>query len=327
MKIYTAIQPTGDITIGNYIGAIKNLEKYINDSKSTYLAVADLHSLTVNPKPNEIKENTKKLLSLFYALELNKNCNIMIQSKIKAHSQLCWVLMNYVRMGELERMTQYKDKIQKKTNIPNVGLFSYPVLMAADILLYDATHVPVGVDQKQHLELTREIAQRFNSQLKIDEFIIPEPLIDEQSAKIYSLTDPLKKMSKSDENPKSYISLFDDEKTIIKKIKSATTDSVGEINYDMENQPGVSNLLIIYKEMKNISLEETIEYFKGKQYGFLKEEVAKAVVDVLIPIQEKYKYFYENFHQIEEELIITHQKINEKTNEKMEKIYNIIGLR
>ena len=327
MKIFTAIQPTGDMTIGNYIGAIKNLENYMNNTQEVYLAVADLHSLTINPEPKELKENTKKLLSLFYALGLNEKCQIMVQSKIPAHTQLCWVLMNYVRMGELERMTQYKDKIQKKTNIPNVGLFSYPVLMAADILLYDATHVPVGIDQKQHLELAREIAERFNSQVKEDSFVIPKPLIDEQSAKIYSLTDPLKKMSKSDENPKSFISLFDDEKTIIKKIKSAITDSFGEINYDIEKQPGVSNLLIIYKEMKNISLEETIEYFKGKQYGFLKKEVAQAIIDVLIPIQEKYNYFYENFSKINEELENNHLKINEKTNEKVKKIYNIIGLR
>lgn len=325
MIVYTAIQPTGNITLGNYIGSLKNFDQSLEGANCAYLSVADLHSITVAQDPKVLSENIKQLLCIFFALGLDKKATIFVQSDVSAHTELTWPLLTITKMGELERMTQYKDKSQKTDNA--VGLFTYPVLMASDILLYNTTHVPVGIDQKQHLELTRDLAMRFNSMYKKDVFVIPKPVIKERGAKIYSLTDPTKKMSKSDENPKSYITLFDDAKTIEKKIKSATTDSVGEINFDFENQPGVSNLLVIYAELNNKKVEDIMDEFKGQNYGFLKQEVAKCIIDHLAPIQEQIKYYYENFDIIEDYLKENTPKVEKIANKKVKEVLTTMGIK
>ncbi len=288
MRYVTGIQPSGIITIGNYIGAIKNLKSEIKDEDEVYVFLADLHAITINQDPNVLRENVITLVSLYIALGLDEKMNIFCQSHISEHTSLAWLLQCFTKMGELNRMTQFKDK-GRGSDSASVGLFTYPTLMAADILLYNADVVPVGEDQKQHLELARDLAERVNKFYKEDIFKLPEPKISKGNSKIYSLTDPTKKMSKSDENPKSYISMLDPADVILKKFKSATTDSIGVINYDPENQPGVSNLLTIYCSFKEISMEQALEYFEGQNYGFLKQEVASSVIEVLEPIQSKYE--------------------------------------
>ncbi len=324
MRIFTGIQPTGTITLGNYLGSIKNFKSTINPEDESFFCIVDLHALTITPNAKTLHENIKSLVALYIAFDLHKITNIFIQSKISAHSELAWILQCHSKNGELERMTQYKDKSQKNINV-STALFTYPVLMAADILLYDTDIVPVGADQKQHLELTRDIAERINNFYDEDLFKIPEPQIQGPSAKIYSLTDPTKKMSKSDDNPKSFISILDDEKTITKKIKSATTDSVGKVNFDPENQPGVSNLITIYATCKNISIEKATEYFSPEGYGFLKTEVAKAVCDELMPIQKRYYEILENDELIHNSLKAGTQKANEIAEAKIKQIHNTVG--
>lgn len=325
MRIFTGIQPTGTLTLGNYLGSIKNFKKTINPEDESFFCIVDLHALTVTPDAQTLKENIKSLCALYIALDLHELTNIFIQSNVRAHSELAWLLQCHTRNGELERMTQFKDKSQKRINV-STGLFTYPVLMAADILLYDADIVPVGVDQKQHIELTRDIAMRVNSFYQKDLFTIPEPKIEGPSAKIYSLSDPQKKMSKSDENVKSFISMLDDEKTITKKIKSATTDSIGEINFDPENQPGVSNLLTIYSTCRGISMDETLAHFKNQGYGFLKTEVAKAVCDELLPIQERYYEIMKNEQLIIESLKKGTDAANKIAENKIKTVKEAFGL-
>ncbi len=325
MRIFTGIQPTGTLTLGNYLGSIKNFKKTINPEDESFFCIVDLHALTVTPDAKTLRENIKSLCALYIALDLHEITNIFVQSNVRAHSELAWLLQCHTRNGELERMTQYKDKSQKNINV-STGLFTYPVLMAADILLYDTDVVPVGVDQKQHIELTRDLAERVNSFYKQDLFKMPEPKIEGPSAKIYSLTDPTKKMSKSDDNPKSYISMLDDEKTIIKKIKSATTDSIGEINFDPENQPGVSNLLTIFATCRSLTMDETVAHFKDQGYGFLKSEVAQAICDELLPIQEKYFQIMENETLINKSLQTGTQKANEVAEAKIKEVKEAFGL-
>lgn len=325
MRIFTGIQPTGTLTLGNYLGSIKNFKKTVNPEDESFFCIVDLHALTVNPDAKTLHENIKSLCALYIALDLHKITNIFVQSSVRAHSELAWMLQCHTRNGELERMTQYKDKSQKKINV-STGLFTYPVLMASDILLYDADIVPVGVDQKQHIELTRDLAERVNGFYKKDLFTIPEPKIEGPSAKIYSLTDPTKKMSKSDENLKSFISMLDDEKTITKKIKSATTDSIGEINFDPENQPGVSNLLTIFSTCRGISMDETLTHFDAQGYGFLKTEVAKAVCDELLPIQEKYFEIMNDEQMIIDALASGTEKANLVAEQKIIDVKKTFGL-
>ena len=325
MRIYTGLQPTGDVTIGNYIGSLRNFSDNLQGASSSFITVVDLHALTVNRDSNIVKEDVKKLTSLLFALDFHKKSNVFIQSEIKEHAELTWPLLTFTKMGELERMTQFKDKSKKAESI-NVGLFTYPVLMASDILLYDATHVPVGQDQKQHLELARVLANRVNNFYDTELFTIPEPIIKKEGAKIYSLTDPSKKMSKSDENPKSYVSIFDDEKTIMKKVKSATTDSLGVINFDEENQPGVSNLLIIFKELNDLTMEDTLKYFYEKQYGFLKEEVANCIINHVAPIQEKYQYYLENYDEVRSYLDENNKNIEKIASDKLKLVHRTMGL-
>jgi len=283
----TGLRPTGCITLGNYIGAIKQMIKYQNDYEM-FLFVADLHAMTIPQDPVELAKNRKSLVAIYLAcgIEPNKN-TIFLQSENEYHANLGWLLECNTPFGQLSRMTQFKDKSQKHQNFM-AGLFTYPVLMAADILLYDTKFVPTGVDQKQHVELARDIAESFNKRYGKEIFTIPEPFIPEEGAKIADLVDPTKKMSKSSENKKGVIMLLDQEKDIRKKIMGATTDSEMKVKYDVDNKPGISNLIIIYKELSGLSINEIEEKFKDSNYGDFKKEVADIVVKTLIPIQEKY---------------------------------------
>lgn len=285
-KILTGIQPTGVITLGNYIGAIRQMVEYQNDYES-YLFVADLHAITIPQDAETLSKNTKSLLALYLACGIDPKKNkIFIQSENEYHTNISWLLECNTYYGELSRMTQFKDKSKKNVNFTS-GLLTYPVLMAADILAYDIDYVPVGIDQKQHVELARDIALRFNKKYE-DTFTIPEPLISKSGTKIMDLQDPTKKMSKSSESQKGVIRLLDDVDTIRKKIMSATTDSDKIVKFDAENKPGISNLINIYSSLSNKSISEIEEEFKDKNYGEFKKVVADKVVEVISSIQEKY---------------------------------------
>jgi len=285
-RILTGLKPSGELTLGSLIGGIKQSIKY-QDEYDSFIFVADLHAITVNQDPQLLKERIKKNVALYIASGIDPKKNtIYIQSENLYHTNLSWILECSTYMGEASRMTQFKDKSSKGENI-SVGLFTYPILMASDILLYDADYVPTGIDQKQHVELCRDLAERFNKKYG-NTFKIPAPMIPETGAKIMDLQDPTKKMSKSEENPKGVILLLDDEKTIRKKIMSAVTDSDATICYDPETKPGISNLLTIYASLKEISIEETVNHFKNYNYGSLKKEVADVVVEKLTAIKNKY---------------------------------------
>ena len=288
-KLLTGLQPTGVITLGNYVGAIKQM--VLNQDKyDSYIFVADLHSLTVPNEENNIKENTKSLLALYLACGIDPDKNtIFIQSENEYHTNLSWILECHTYFGELSRMHQFKEKSKKNVNF-TAGLFTYPVLMAADILLYDVDIVPVGMDQKQHVEIARDIAIRFNKKYG-ETFKVPEPLITKTGTKIMDLINPTKKMSKSSENKKGVIFLLDDEKDIRKKIMSATTDSEMSVKYDPDNKPGISNLINIYAAIKEITPEEVEKEFKDSNYGTFKKAVADVVVELTNNIKEKYNEY------------------------------------
>ncbi len=327
MRFISGIQPSGNITLGNYLGALKNFVKLQDKEEFTdfLVFIADLHAITVPQDKETLRKNIKSLVALYLACGLDPNkAHIFIQSEVPAHAELGWVMMCNGYIGELERMTQYKDKKEKQVQGVSAGLLTYPSLMAADILLYDADVVPVGIDQKQHLELTRDLANRFNQKYG-ETFVIPEPFIPEAGAKIMSLTDPTKKMSKSDANPKAYISLLDDINVINKKIKSAVTDSDGKIKYDLENKPGVSNLLTILSCVTGVSIKDLEEKYKDSNYQSFKEDVASAVVSEIKPIQEKYKELI-NSKLIDKVLDDGRDYANYLANKKINKVYNKIGL-
>lgn len=285
-RILTGLKPSGELTLGSYIGGIKQSVKY-QDEYESFMFVPDLHAITVSQDSKELHERIIKNVCLYLACGLDPKKNtIYLQSENLYHANLSWVLECNTYYGEASRMTQFKDKYSKGENI-SVGLFTYPILMAADILMYDADLVPVGVDQKQHVELARDIATRFNNKYG-ETFKLPEPLIPEVGAKIMDLQNPTKKMSKSDETYKGVILLLDDEKTIRKKIMAAVTDSENKIYYDPINKPGISNLLTIYSSLKEIDIKEVVEHFKNCNYGALKKEVSDVVVDALLAIQNKY---------------------------------------
>ena len=285
-RMLSGIKPTGRLTLGNYIGAIRNFVAY-QDDYEMYVFIANMHAITVPQERAELKKNTKDLIALYLAAGLDpKKATIFLQSDVHEHAELGWIMTCNSYMGELQRMTQYKDKTAKGETGITAGLFTYPSLMAADILLYDADYVPVGLDQKQHVELTRNLAERFNNRYG-DTFVIPEPLVSKVGAKIYSLQDPTKKMSKSEENPKGTIDLLDEPAVARKKIMSAVTDSLGIIQYDPEHQPGVSNLLTILSSLNGESIESIVERYKGKGYGDFKKEVGAAVFDFLSELHAK----------------------------------------
>ncbi len=284
----SGIKPTGRLTLGNYIGAIRNFVAY-QDDYEMFVFIANMHAITVPQDKAELKKNTKDLIALYLACGLNpEKATIFLQSDISEHAELGWILICNSYIGELQRMTQYKDKTAKGETGITAGLFTYPSLMAADILLYDADFVPVGVDQKQHVELTRDLAERFNNRFG-DTFVIPEPLVTKVGAKIYSLQDPTKKMSKSDENPKGTIDLLDEPNVARKKIMSAVTDSIGIVQYDIENQPGISNLLTILSSLTGEPINDIVHRYTGKGYGDFKKEVGQVVFDFLTNLQLRYK--------------------------------------
>lgn len=288
-RALSGIKPTGKLTLGNYIGALRNFKNY-QDEYETFIFIADLHSLTLPIDPLELKQNTKDIVAFYLAAGLDpEKATIFLQSDVSAHSELNSILQNYLYMGELSRMTQFKDKSKKLNNSSiGLGLFAYPVLMAADILLYNADVVPVGEDQKQHVELTRDVVHRFNTRYNKEVFIMPEAITPKVGARIMSLSDPTRKMSKSD--PKGDIFLKDDINIIRKKIMSAVTDTGNTIVYDVENKPGISNLLTIYASLNDITIKEAEERFKDcHSYGEFKKAVADTVINVIEPFQNKYK--------------------------------------
>ena len=323
--ILSGIQATGNLTIGNYLGAINNWVK-MQDEYDCYYMIADLHSLTVRNDPEVLNERAKKVIALYVAcgLDPEKN-NIFIQSHVPAHTQLSWVLNCYTYMGELNRMTQFKDKSAKHADNINSGLFTYPVLMAADILIYNADLVPVGDDQRQHLEITRDIAERFNK-IYGDTFVIPEPYIQKQGARIMGLQDPTSKMSKSTSNSNDAIFLTDTPDEIIKKLKKAVTDSENVVRYDVENKPGISNLMTIYSLMKETSLDEVEKEFEGKGYGDFKMAVAQAIIDKLEQIHKKYNELMSNPEKLKAIYEKGDKKAKEKTEGLIKDVYKKIGL-
>ncbi|WP_337018631.1 tryptophan--tRNA ligase [Oceanobacillus massiliensis] len=284
--IFSGIQPSGTLTLGNYLGAIQQFVELQNDY-DCYFCIVDEHAITVPQERLKLRHNIRSLAALYVAAGINpETSTLFVQSEVSAHTQLGWMLQSISYVGELERMTQYKDKSEGKDAVSS-ALLTYPSLMAADILLYNTNVVPVGDDQKQHLELARDLAQRFNYRFN-DIFTIPEIRIPKIGARIMSLQEPTKKMSKSDSNEKGFISLLDEPKKIEKKIKSAVTDSDGIVKYDKENKPGVSNLLTIYSSCTGESIKALEAKYEGKGYGDFKQGVADAVISVIEPIQDRY---------------------------------------
>jgi tryptophanyl-tRNA synthetase len=281
---FSGIKPTGELHIGNYLGAIRNWARDIGELDNIY-CIVDLHAITVRNDPAVLRKRTLDLLAQYLACGLDTGrCVLFIQNHVPAHAELGWMLGCYAMFGELSRMTQFKDMTQKNESNINAGVFTYPVLMAADILLYDADIVPVGDDQKQHVELTRDIAIRFNNAYG-ETFVVPEPVIPKVGARIMSLSDPASKMSKSEEDPNGTVELLDPPDVIMRKFKRAVTDSGGEIKFDPENKPGVSNLLTIYSCATGTTLPEAEQQFAGQGYGTLKTTVGEAVAELLRPIQ------------------------------------------
>lgn len=291
-SVFSGIQPSGGLTLGNYIGALRNWAKMQDDFNSFY-CVVDLHAITVRQDAEALRRRSIETMALLIACGLDpERSTLFIQSHVKEHVQLTWVLSCNTYMGELNRMTQFKDKSARHADNINAGLFTYPVLMAADILLYQTHFVPVGADQKQHVELTRDVALRFNNAYG-ETFTVPEAYIPQVGGRIMSLQDPTKKMSKSDDNPNAFIALLDPPDVIVKKCKRAVTDSENCIAYD-ENRPGVANLLSIYSSCTGQEMDAVVRELEGKGYGTLKAGVADAVISVLEPLQKKY------FHVLEE---------------------------
>ena len=322
-RILTGLKPSGELTLGSLIGGIKQSIKY-QEEYDSFIFVPDLHAITVPQDSKLLKERIKKNVALYIACGIDPNKNtIYIQSENPYHTNLSWALECHTYMGEASRMTQYKDKTSKG-EVVSVGLFTYPILMSADILLYDADYIPVGIDQKQHVELCRDLGERFNKKYG-ETFKIPQPMIPKTGAKIMDLQNPTKKMSKSEENPKGVILLLDDEKTIRKKIMSAVTDSDTRIIYDEENKPGISNLLTIYASLKEISIEETVNHFNDYNYGTFKKEVADIVVDKLNEIQNKYNDII-NSNELDEILDKGRDKTIELAKKKYEEVMSKIGL-
>ena len=322
--LYSGMQATGTLTLGNYLGALKHWVK-MHDEFTCFYGVMDLHSLTVRQDPVQFRKNARALYALYVAagLDPEKNC-IYYQSHVAAHAQLGWVLDCFTYMGELNRMTQFKDKASKHADNINAGLYTYPVLMAADILLYQANVVPVGVDQKQHLEITRDIAERFNN-LYGEVFTIPEAYISESGAKIMSLADPTKKMSKSDENKNATILLLDDRDTIIRKFKRAVTDSGSEVRFS-EDKPGVSNLMSIYGCVTGKTMEEIEREFDGKGYGDFKLAVGEAVADELEPLQKRYDELMKDKSYIDQCIKTNDERAAYVAGKTLRKVHKKIGL-
>ena len=329
-KIFSGVQPTGNLHLGNYLGAIKNfVELNNNNENDCVFCVVDLHAITVNQNPKDLKNNIRETVATFIASGIDPKKSIIFnQSQVSAHSEAAWILSCIARMGWLNRMTQFKEKAGKDKEKASIGLYSYPVLMAADILLYDSSHVPVGDDQKQHLELCRDIAQKFNNDFNVEGFFkIPEPLIQNQFSRIMSLKDGSKKMSKSDSSDLSRINLTDEKDQIINKIKKAKTDilpmptSIEELS----KRPEVQNLIGIYSSLSDASLEKVIKDFSGKNFSEFKENLSQVLVDKIVPISNEIKKLLNEKDYLDKILLDGCKNADDIASKKIEKIHEIVG--
>lgn len=324
--IFSGIQPSGELSVGNYIGSLRNWVKLQDDYDCIYCVVNE-HAITVRQDPKELLNRSYDTLAIFLAAGIDPNkSTIFLQSHVPAHCQLSWVLNCYTQVGELNRMTQYKDKSKRYADNVTAGLFDYPVLMAADILLYQANLVPVGDDQKQHIEITRDIATRFNN-LYGDTFVLPEGYFPKTGARVMSLQEPTKKMSKSDDNQNNVVRILEEPKSIIKKLKKAVTDSDNPpvIKYDWENKPGVSNLLEILSACNGKSIEELVEQYKDSMYGNFKCDVGDALVAMLEPIQTRYKEIRADQGYLDEVLKNGAIKARERAQKTLDDVYKKVG--
>ena len=329
-KIFSGVQPTGNLHLGNYLGAIKNFVELNNDNLNKCIfCVVDLHAITVKQDPKELKKNIRETVATFIASGIDPKKSIIFnQSGVAAHSEGAWILSCVARTGWLNRMTQFKEKAGKDKEKASVGLYSYPVLMAADILLYDATHVPVGDDQKQHLELCRDIAQKFNNDVGVEDFLkVPEPLIQKEFSRIMSLKDGSKKMSKSELSDLSRINLVDDKDQIINKIKKAKTDPLAMPKNikELEGRPEAQNLLGIYTSLSNASFESSLEKFAAKNFSEFKEQLSELLVDKLTPISEEIKRLISDQSYLDSILLDGVEKANKIASKKIKNIKEIVG--
>ena len=322
-RIFSGIQPSGTMTVGNYIGALRHFPE-LQDAYDCIYCIVDEHAITVRQNPADLRRRCLELAAIYLACGLDpEKCIIYCQSHVSAHAELAWILNCFTYMGELQRMTQFKDKSAKHADNINAGLFTYPVLMAADILLYQTDAVPVGADQKQHLEITRDIAQRFNS-IYGDVFVVPEPLITKVGARVMSLQDPSRKMSKSYPE-ECFISLLDDADTVRRKIRRAVTDSDGEIRFDPDAKPGVSNLLSIMTALTGESIDAVCAELAGKGYGDLKNRTADAVVTALEPLQAEYKRLIADKQYLLDTLLAGAEKANYLATKTLRKVQKKVG--
>ena len=322
--VLTCAQPTGKLHLGNYLGAVKNWVE-MSEKYECYVGVVDMHAITIPYVPADLKKNVYDCAAQYMACGLDpEKCNLFLQSSIVGHSELSWILGCICPLGQLERMTQYKDKASKHKENLNSGLLYYPVLMASDILIYNADIVPVGEDQKQHIELTRDLAQKFNSRYS-DTFKIPEPYIPQTGARIMSLQTPTSKMSKSDPNQNGTLYITDEPAVLRKKIMSAVTDSDSEVRYDIENKAGVSNLMSIMSALSGKSFADIEAEFKGKGYGDFKKAVADVVVEALAPVREKFLEISADKKRIENALSKGNQAAQRRVNRLMSKVYRKVG--
>jgi tryptophanyl-tRNA synthetase len=329
-KIFSGVQPTGNLHLGNYLGAIKNFVELQNEKENQCIfCVVDLHAITVKQDPKELKKNIRETAATFIASGIDPNNSIIFnQSMVSAHAEAAWILSCVSRIGWLNRMTQFKEKAGKDKEKASIGLYSYPVLMAADILLYDATHVPVGEDQKQHLELCRDIAQKFNTDFNALDFLkVPEPLIQKQFSRIMSLKDGMKKMSKSDPSDLSRINLTDEKDEISNKIKKAKTDpmSMPTDIKDLTKRPEAENLLGIYSSLRNQKLENSVKEFEGKQFSEFKEKLSKTIIEKIEPISKEIKKLLNDEKYLDEILLKGSEKADKIASKKIKEIKELLG--
>jgi len=325
-NVLSGIQPSGSPTLGNYVGALRNWALLQTEDRFCYYCVANMHALTVRQDPASLFERSVNTVALLIACGVDPESSVVfVQSQVKQHAELNWVLCCNTYMGELQRMTQFKDKSAKHADNINAGLFTYPVLMAADILLYQADLVPVGADQKQHIEITRDVALRFNKAYG-ETFVVPEGFIPKIGGRVMDLQEPTQKMSKSAENPNGFVAIMDEPSVILKKFKRAVTDSDGFIAFDPEKKPGVSNLLSIYTSFTGLSIEEAVAHFEGKGYGHLKTEVADAVIAELTPLQAEYKKLVADQAYLEKVMKNGAERAALQAEKTMKLVYERVGL-
>lgn len=321
--VYSALKPTGDLQLGNYIGALRNMVRMQEEHRCLY-TIADMHSITVDCVPQDLRRRTYDFLALFLAIGLDPQKSVLfVQSHVPQHAELAWVLNCYTQFGEARRMTQFKDKSAKHPENVNVGLFAYPTLMAADILLYQADYVPIGKDQKQHLELARTIAERFNNRYSLT-FVVPEGIFNTHGAKVQNLLDPTSKMGKTDDNAGGVVFLLDDEDTIMRKFRRAVTDCDNCIAACQE-KPGISNLLTIYATLKGESIKAAEQHFAGCNYATFKEEVGQCVVQTLAPIRAEYNRLVADKGYLESVMKQGAQTASYLANKTLSKVYRKVG--